>query len=251
MKSMEYEFHRKRIDTISEEVKIEELEKAAKYFNYTEFSWRDFNKISNISASAIKIHFGSWKTALGALKLHLQRKGLDLLPRPYAPQRIYSDKDLFDEMERIWKLVGQRPSRNEWEKSNPKISIGAYKNRFGSWLNACEKFIECKIGGEISSPEFIFPESEDGLNGNKILNTDCIQKNNRDIPLKLRLKILTRDNFKCVFCGKSPSTDFGTKLHVDHIIPYSKGGKSTFENLQTLCEECNLGKSNQYIGKDN
>jgi len=63
----------------------------------------------------------------------------------------------------------------------------------------------------------------------------------------LRLKVLNRDNFKCVFCGKSPATDFGTKLHIDHIIPFSKGGTSTLDNLQTLCEDCNLGKSDMRI----
>jgi hypothetical protein len=122
---MDYNFQRKRMDTIPEDRKLEAPEQAAKLFNYIEFSWRDFNKISTISASAIKVHFGSWKKALAALKKHLQQKGLYLSPRPYAPQRIYSDKDLFDGMGRIWQKVGQRPSRNEWEISWPKISIGA------------------------------------------------------------------------------------------------------------------------------
>lgn len=35
-----------------------------------------------------------------------------------------------------------------------------------------------------------------------------------------------------------------TKLHVDHIKPWSKGGTTEYGNLQTLCEKCNLGKSN-------
>ena len=247
---MEYKFRRKRIDTISEAKKMEELEKAAEYFNYTEFSWREFNKISNISASAIKVHFGSWKKALQALKENLQRKGLDLLPRTHAPQRIYSDEDLFNEMERIWKVVGQRPSRTEWENSNAKININTYKNRFGSWINACEKFIEYKIGGDISSPDFVIPERKENFEVNKIRKHVYIRENTRNIPLNLRLRVLTRDNFRCVFCGKSPATDLGTRLHIDHIIPFSKGGKSTLENLQTLCEECNLGKSNTYIERE-
>ena len=226
---------------------MEELENAARYFNYTEFSWRDFNKISNISASAIKVHFGSWKKALAALKLHLQQKGLDLSPRPYAPQRIYSDEDLFNEMERIWQKIGQRPSRTEWERSNPKISITAYKKRFHSWTRACEKFIEYKIGGEIFSQDFIIPENMENLKERKIKEIDYAQGKTRDISLRLRLDVLTRDNFRCVFCGKSPATNIGTRLHIDHIIPFSKGGNSTFENLQTLCEECNLGKSNRNI----
>ena len=34
------------------------------------------------------------------------------------------------------------------------------------------------------------------------------------------------------------------ELHIDHIIPWSKGGETVLENLQTLCSDCNLGKSN-------
>lgn len=59
----------------------------------------------------------------------------------------------------------------------------------------------------------------------------------------LRYDILKRDNFKCKICGYSQED--GVKLHVDHIIPVSRGGKTEFDNLQTLCERCNLGKSNK------
>ncbi len=244
---MDFNFQRKRIDTIPEERKLEALEKAAKHFNYIEFSWRDFNKVSTISASAIKTHFGSWKKALAALKKHLQQKGLDISPRPHAPQRIYSDKDLFDEMGRIWQKVGQRPSRTEWEMSEPKISIGAYKKRFGSWAIACQKFIEYKMDGEISSDNFVRVDNDEFLSHEKNGKNGYSKESSRNFSLSLRLKVLNRDNFRCVYCGKSPATDFGTKLHIDHIVPFSKGGKSTLENLQTLCEKCNLGKSDSEI----
>jgi 5-methylcytosine-specific restriction endonuclease McrA len=72
----------------------------------------------------------------------------------------------------------------------------------------------------------------------------------RDIPLKLRLKILDRDNYTCVLCGRSPALLPGCALHVDHRIPFSKGGKTQFENLQTLCTDCNLGKGNTELNKD-
>ena len=61
----------------------------------------------------------------------------------------------------------------------------------------------------------------------------------------LRYDILKRDNFKCVICGRTPKKD-GVTLHVDHIIPVSKGGKTVPENLRTLCSICNLGKSDKY-----
>ena len=65
----------------------------------------------------------------------------------------------------------------------------------------------------------------------------------RVISDKLRYQVLKRDNFKCCACGASPAKDPSVELHIDHIIPWSKGGKTTIENLQTLCSRCNLGKS--------
>ena len=61
-----------------------------------------------------------------------------------------------------------------------------------------------------------------------------------------REAVLMRDGYRCRHCGRNPRED-GIKLHVDHIEPWSKGGTNDLENLQALCEECNLGKSDQEI----
>jgi len=58
-----------------------------------------------------------------------------------------------------------------------------------------------------------------------------------------RYDIMKRDGFRCCICG-AKATD-GVRLEVDHIKPISKGGKSTDDNLQTLCERCNKGKSDK------
>ena len=68
-------------------------------------------------------------------------------------------------------------------------------------------------------------------------------KTSRTISSKLRYHVLKRDNFKCCACGASPAKDPAVELHIDHIIPWSKGGETTLENLQTLCSKCNIGKS--------
>ena len=60
---------------------------------------------------------------------------------------------------------------------------------------------------------------------------------------RLRFEVLARDQFTCRFCGASPSKDPSVTLHIDHIIPWAKGGKTSLDNLQTLCSKCNLGKS--------
>jgi 5-methylcytosine-specific restriction endonuclease McrA len=57
------------------------------------------------------------------------------------------------------------------------------------------------------------------------------------IPRELVDAIWRRDEGKCVYCGSS------INIHIDHIIPFSKGGSTSFENLQLLCQKCNLRKS--------
>lgn len=71
-------------------------------------------------------------------------------------------------------------------------------------------------------------------------------KSKRAVSLGLRYKIFKRDAFKCVSCGRSAND--GAKLHVDHVMPFSFGGLTELNNLKTLCFECNIGKSNKFIG---
>lgn len=61
----------------------------------------------------------------------------------------------------------------------------------------------------------------------------------------LREEIKERDNYKCQSCGISIYDEEHLLLEIDHIIPVSKGGLSTPENLQTLCWKCNRTKSNK------
>ena len=60
---------------------------------------------------------------------------------------------------------------------------------------------------------------------------------------RLRYEVLQRDGFRCQLCGATQAD--GYKLHVDHIIPVSKGGKTEMNNLRTLCERCNMGKGDR------
>ena len=61
------------------------------------------------------------------------------------------------------------------------------------------------------------------------------------IPRGLRHEVFKRDNYRCVECGAKKED--GTTLHIDHKIPVSKGGTDELDNLQTLCSDCNLNKS--------
>lgn len=63
----------------------------------------------------------------------------------------------------------------------------------------------------------------------------------------LRKKILARDGFKCRSCGANIKDEPNLLLEVDHIIPVSKGGMTTEDNLQTLCWRCNRSKGAKII----
>uniref|UniRef100_UPI00111C5721 HNH endonuclease n=1 Tax=Mycobacterium avium TaxID=1764 RepID=UPI00111C5721 len=62
---------------------------------------------------------------------------------------------------------------------------------------------------------------------------------------RLRNSIKVRDHYTCRYCSVSLAAEPHLLLEVDHIVPISKGGMSTPDNLQTLCWRCNRTKSNK------
>jgi 5-methylcytosine-specific restriction endonuclease McrA len=90
-------------------------------------------------------------------------------------------------------------------------------------------------------------------NGNDRISREKISDEHKKIKISIdetkfvragmRWQVFERDDFKCVACGRSAKD--GAILHVDHIVPRSKGGKNEMDNYQTLCHLCNIGKSNK------
>lgn len=81
-----------------------------------------------------------------------------------------------------------------------------------------------------------------GLKGVNALAAASAETKIRVMPA-IRWQVFQRDQWKCVACGRN-SHD-GAILHVDHIVPRSCGGLNTLSNYQTLCDICNIGKSNR------
>jgi hypothetical protein len=71
---------------------------------------------------------------------------------------------------------------------------------------------------------------------------ELAEKRVRVMPA-IRWQVFQRDAWKCVACGRGAADN--AILHIDHIVPRSKGGSGTLDNYQTLCNVCNLGKSNK------
>ena len=107
----------------------------------------------------------------------------------------------------------------------------------------------------------IFNEIETDINKGNILKYERKNKNKlsklkekkffemtakrEPISSSLKNEVLHRDKYRCVICGNNVNN--GAKLHVDHIVPVSRGGTNDINNLRTLCEDCNLGRSNKYL----
>ncbi len=57
-----------------------------------------------------------------------------------------------------------------------------------------------------------------------------------------RRTVLARDNYTCQYCGVIPPRQ---KLTLDHVMPRSRGGKRTWENVVAACQKCNGRKGNR------
>lgn len=76
--------------------------------------------------------------------------------------------------------------------------------------------------------------------------------NKRKVRHKVRLSrynILLRDDFTCQFCGDKYHIFDNKNLTKDHVIPKSKGGPSTWNNLVAACSDCNFEKGDRNIMK--
>lgn len=177
-----------------------------------------YSELGKFDPTTASRRFGTWNKAVIAA-------GLDV-----ANEINISDERLFENLMTLWEYYGRQPRRAELARPPSAISWGAYRRRFTSWSEALIKFVKFANVQEMQPP-----------NEKK---SSASPRTSRDPSLRLRFRVLKRDNFKCRACGASPALHPGLSLHVDHIQPWSRGGETIEENLQTLCEGCNLGKGN-------
>jgi hypothetical protein len=182
------------------------------------------------NASTIQRRFGSWFDAL-------ERAGLS----PSRSKIGIPDDELFENLRAIWMSLGRQPSYSEAKAPLSKYSAGTYENRFGTWLEALNKFVEW-----VNTDEEIEARAAQVPTGIVMSPAKRPKRTKREISERLRFRILVRDGFICHSCGASPLKTPGTELHVDHVIPWSKGGETVADNLKTKCLRCNLGKGNAF-----
>jgi hypothetical protein len=197
---------------------LDDLKRVASEGNGTAVTFRHYNQFGRYNSSTVSERFGSWNAAL-------EKAGL--IP---TKVRNYGDEDLFSNMITVWERYGRQPRFREMSAPPSIISVWPYQRRFGSWINALKAFVEFANAEDMIPPVAEIPNAK--------------SKPPRNPSMRLRFYVLSRDSFRCVTCGASPATQVGLFLHIDHIVPWSKGGQTVRDNLQTLCDRCNLGKSN-------
>ena len=79
----------------------------------------------------------------------------------------------------------------------------------------------------------------------RLLNYIRIPIRNRMLNRPTRSQIYKRDKNSCQYCGAT------TRLTIDHVIPRSKGGQDTWENLVVACSSCNVKKSDKLLEQTN
>ena len=195
-------------------------------------SFRSYNDVGKYSAATIHQRFGSWNKAL-------IKAGL----KPSEEKNVSVDA-LFENLRKVWLYKGKQPVFRDMNLAPSQYSPSLYVDRFGSWRKALKEFVNF-----VQSDNWIKDDVKESntQTENKNKSKRKKRKTNRNISDRMRFRILLRDGFTCQSCGASPLKDRGIDLHVDHIIPWSKGGETEEGNLQTKCKQCNLGKGNAFM----
>lgn len=191
--------------------------------------------------------------------------------------RRYTEDQVFENLLEVWTHYGRPPTVLEMDKPPSTVGQHTYIRRYGGWRKALKAFVEranseadgdpaldteqdtSRLADRTSPTESpttstAGPSRPQSASQNaalprvkRLAPTNIRPEDKREPSIGLKFKVLQRHQFRCCLCGRSPATELGCILHVDHIVPFSKGGKTTFENLQALCSHCNVGKSNRSV----
>jgi hypothetical protein len=207
---------------VSREDLLEELKLLSIKLDKNQLKQKDIMEHSKYSYTTYRNHFGTFRKALEAANLE--------------PSRNWgtTKEQYLENIINVWEHLRRQPKLQEMDGSASKHSSSSYTHYFGSWS---ETLLE--LDNWLSKQDLPLSKSRSKTDNDSHSN---IHSTSRFPNMRLRFIVLKRDNFKCCACGASPAKDPSVELHVDHIIPWAKGGETVIDNLQTLCSKCNLGK---------
>ena len=210
---------------VEDESILQDINHVAAKLGVRELHRGDYFREGRYGSTTISRRFGSWTNAVLAA-------GLTAAPRA---RRNASNLELFDNFESLWRSLGRQPRGRDVARPHSLYDVGLYKRRFGSFRKGLAAFLT----HQQNAGKFIAAQLP--------MENPFRHKTHREVRAQLRLKVFHRDHFRCRLCGRSPATDPTVQLQVDHVKPWSLGGETVLENLQTLCETCNAGKSNTVL----
>jgi 5-methylcytosine-specific restriction endonuclease McrA len=203
---------------------LRELMRVARIYKRKTISISEYQRFGKYSVEIYFRRLGGWIKSL-------EMAGLS---SPY--ERNASSEKILENLREVFIKLGRQPASSDMKKPLSRYSADVYYGRFGSWRNTLKVFEEY----------LNLAKGERRSEIQKLLKQH--RKPRRRAPtVKLRLDILERDRFCCRFCGRSPATHPGIWLEIDHARPFSQNGKTEFDNLQTLCNECNSAKGSRRI----
>ena len=206
---------------------IDDLKKVAKHLKKDTVSMSEYSAHGQFSITPFRNRFSNWNNAL-------KSAGLKVGQRHYVTKA-----ELYKNIEEVWIRLGRQPKFREMKKPLSKYSYGTYVRQFGTWNEALKSFIDY-INEDVEEEQKVTQTQEQKG------EVPSKRKTTRNISDRLRFRILMRDGFACSKCGRNPMKERGVELHVDHIIPWSRGGETIPDNLETKCQKCNLGKGNAF-----
>jgi hypothetical protein len=202
---------------------LSDLRRVASEQSEQQVKQRTYKACGKYGVTTVIRRFGSWNAAVEAAGLET------------TVERNIPDDKLFSALYDLWVALGRQPSYSEIQSPACPFHVTTYERRFGSWRQALEAFVSYANSEDMTPPPVAAK-----------LTGATPRRTSRSPDLRLRFKVLQRDRFTCCGCGRSPATTLGLELHVDHVNPWSKGGETVIENLQTLCVACNQGKTNHH-----
>lgn len=223
---------------MTDEDVVQALRELAERLGKSELTVEDVEEHLPFSGETLRRRWGTSRAAFEAAGLTLTNAG-----------RRYSDEECFTNLLTVWTHYGRPPQYREMGLPPSKVGGKAYVKRFKTWNKALAAFVKrvnrdteptpTPDAQEVDAPPRhpASPESP---------TRRCLPEDSREIPLGLRFRVLHRDRFKCVLCGDHPARNAECVLHVDHLVPWSKGGKTREDNLRTLCATCNVGRGNRF-----
>lgn len=227
---------------MSEIALVEDLRRVARDLGRSTVTIEEYNLHGRFHATTLQRRFRSWSKALTNAGLLPSRSDINI-----------ENEALFDNLRQVWIALARQPKYAEVKAPLSKYSSGTYENRFGSRNQALLAFeqwaTEDAVAKDLEPEDTLesdIPRGHEGVTLPRVSGRS--RSNPREPSERLRFAVLLRDGFSCQSCGRSPLKERDVELHIDHIVPYSKGGSTAKDNLITRCSRCNLGKGAAFEG---